>query len=266
MCTKGTQQLPKDIKRPMDHTQNLKIGVAQKSRDKITFIHRTFSEYLVYLYILKNLDEEKVLKFAVENVFYAEGHTGVKALIDYHLRTKQFSEQTLTTIGLFMIENWQFRRSDTKIGSPLHLAAAEKRVQLFEMLFSSLQKVISESSKSTFNEMCSAKNRKGLNLLMLTAGNISLKVLQFVLNYMETQLKAKDLEMLFQDKSDEGCNVFYFSINSLEIFKHLMRFSKEKFGVHTTKWMVVDSNYKRNNLLHEVLKHGQMSIFNLLLE
>jgi hypothetical protein len=163
-----------------------KVGLALRNVEgKPQFIHRTFAEYYVAEFLIKQLTKKtkqskEVLKILLNEVLLKRDCSVIRAFLDGLLGQRMPSKEVLEEVGKNLNEHWNERKLDQPL--ILHVAATEDNARIVGFLLESLK---SGKHSKAIKEMVLAKDDKGQNVWYIAATNGSVSVLQNIWKWIE---------------------------------------------------------------------------------
>jgi ankyrin repeat protein len=188
--------------------QLARIGIAQRSNEgKPHFIHRTFAEYFVAEFLIKQLTKKtklhtQVQEVILDRVLSRADFQGARFFLNGLLEKGQPSVEVLQGYGKKLDEQWngiEVNRSS----SALHAAAVEDNARVIRFLLDSLKS--GEHSNAT-RKMLLATDDKGQTALHMAADTNRVQPLKEIWEWVEIlNLNTKELKntfLLTQDKNE----------------------------------------------------------------
>jgi ankyrin repeat protein len=161
-----------------------RIGIVQgNSEGKPQFIHRTFAEYFVVEFLIKQLTKEteqhkKVQDFLLNKILLQTDCEVIRAFLDGLLKETQQSVEVLEGFGEKLDKQWKDRAVPGPVRddkTALHQAAAENNVHIVGFLLDSLK---SEEHTTAIRKMLLATDDDGRTALNLAVRNDSAQALK----------------------------------------------------------------------------------------
>jgi hypothetical protein len=156
-----------------------RIGIAQRnSEGKPQFIHRTFAEFFVAEFLIKQLAKKskqstQLQDFLLNKILLRPGYQVIRAFLDGLLNKIQPSEEALKYYGEKLNEK-RHEREEHKYTAALNQAATEDNVNIVEFI---LQSIKSTGSLNNLHNMLFAKDERLRSALYLAGQNGSLQAL-----------------------------------------------------------------------------------------
>jgi len=164
-----------------------RIGIAQRNNEgKPLFIHRTFAEFFVADFLIKQLAEktkehEQVQDFLLNKILLLADYQVIRAFLDGLLEKFLPSEEALKYYGEKFNEQRHGREEHTYT-TALHQAATEDNVHIVEFI---LQSIKSTGSLNNLHSMLFAKDDRGRSAIHLAGQNGSIRALDKIEEWVE---------------------------------------------------------------------------------
>jgi hypothetical protein len=172
------------------------IGIAHRSKDgKPHFIHRTFAEFHVAEFLIKQLQKKterhkKVQNFLLNEVLLKPDYRVIRTFLDGLLGQSAPSAEVLKDYGKKLDEQWNTReahRPPTSVNTALFQTASEDNVNIIGFIVDSLK---SAGCFNTLKEIVLAKNNQGRNALYMAGENGSLQELKRIWEWVKEMVTA----------------------------------------------------------------------------
>jgi cysteinyl-tRNA synthetase len=160
-----------------------RIGIAQRNIEgKPHFIHRTFAEFYVAEFLIKQLQKKErpnkeVQELLLNEVLLEPNYRVIRAFMDRMLGESTPSTEVLKGYGKKLNEQWNAREAQgppTGVTTALFQAASEDNANIIAFIVDSLN---SAGSFNTVTEMMLAKDDQGRTASYMAGENRGLKAL-----------------------------------------------------------------------------------------
>jgi len=179
-----------------------RIGIAQRNNEgKPQFVHRTFAEYCVAEFLIKQLTKKskqnkEVQDFLLNEVLLISDYHVIRAFLDGFLGKSMPSNEVLEDYGKKLDEQWKDRKADgTKTGvtTALLQAATEDNANIIGFIAGSLK---SAGSFNTLTEMMLAKDDEGQNAWYTAGKNRSMHALNAIWEFVKEVATTPQISLL----------------------------------------------------------------------
>ena len=234
------------------------IGIVQKKNEgKPQFIHRTFAEYYVAEFLIKQLTKKTeqnthVQDFLLNVVLLRRECQVIRALLDELLKRSKPLEQALKDCGEKLDKQWNDREANgslTFVTTALHQAAAGDNVHIVGFLLDSLNS--GEHSKAT-KKMLLARDDKRRTACHMAAGTNSVQALKKIWEWAEAVTPTLTYSLLLsQDKDKKNAWQLAAEGGRIEMVEKLWSWAKEtetKHGELQNKLLLVQDSEGRTVL------------------
>jgi ankyrin repeat protein len=169
----------------------VRIGLVQKNNEgKPQFIHRTFAEYFVADFLIKQLTKKtkphpQVQEFLVSKVLLRTDCHVIRAFLDGLLDESRPKKEAIKQCGELLNEQWNEREMNgilVGFKTPLHEAAAEGNDHIIGLLLDSLK---SEAHSNPPTKMLFATDREERTAWHVAAENDSVQALKKIWEWAE---------------------------------------------------------------------------------
>jgi len=205
LITEDQVTLLQNDKHPSFSDEDLfRVGIAQRNNEsKPQFIHRTFAEYFVAQFLIKELRNKSEENTQVQDILFKTillrtEFEVTRSFLNALLKGFQPSKETLKDYGKKLDEMWnekEIHRHLTGVITALHTAAGEDNVLIIRFLLDSLR---SGEYSNTTKKILLAKDYKGQNALQMAASTSSVQALKELWEWVEiANLNTREIKNEF---------------------------------------------------------------------
>ena len=188
--------------------QLARIGIVQRnSEGKPQFIHRTFAEYYVAEFLIKQLTKKtkphpQVQELLLNEVLLRTDYRVIGTFLDGFLENSKLSEEVLKDYGDKLSKQWNVRevpKFQRGVTSALHSAAAEDNVNIIGFLLDSLK---SGEHSNTIKMMLLAKDDKRRTAWHKAAANCNVQALKKIWEWVAEMTPTLIYSLLLSQNRD----------------------------------------------------------------